>query len=299
MTAAPLMAQNLTLEGQTGGFITPTAYVVYAAKGQMFSHPAVGYHFVDADKVIGNIHTFSIAEGFRNRAEAGYTRMVHTEGDSALFSSLWHFNGMNVFNGKVVAIKDGQWHSPVPGVAAGFVVRTGDRFVTGALDQELTGVLKSYTNGDLYAVATKTWLHAPLPFLANLGWKATNATIYGIGGQSTRFGGRLFGGLGFPIPGPFKTAIVPAAGFTQEPATSKNLNLILYPAGSPAHIPTTMDYAVRITQKNNPHFAFDIGVGQVAGTIGTTAIPTAAGPVLTPVNLQARSVIGTGLSMRY
>ena len=100
MTAAPLMAQNLTLEGQTGGFITPTAYVVYAAKGQMFSHPAVGYHFVDADKVIGNIHTFSIAEGFRNRAEAGYTRMVHTEGDSALFSSLWHFNGMNVFNGK-------------------------------------------------------------------------------------------------------------------------------------------------------------------------------------------------------
>ena len=56
-----------------------------------------------------------------------------------------------------------------------------------------------------------------------------------------------------------------------------------------------MDYAVRITQKNHPHFAFDIGVGQVAGMIGTTAIPTAAGPVLMPVNLQARSVIGTGL----
>jgi len=27
-----LNAQNLTLEGQTGGFITPTAYVVYSAK---------------------------------------------------------------------------------------------------------------------------------------------------------------------------------------------------------------------------------------------------------------------------
>ncbi len=299
MAGARLGAQNLTLEGQTGGFITPTAYAVYTDKGHVFSHPAVGYHFIDADQVIGNIHTFSIEEGLANRAEAGYTRVVHTEGDSPLFSSLWHFAGMNVFNGKGVAIKDGQWHAPVPGVAAGFVVRTGDKFVTGALDQELTGVLKSYTNGDIYVVATKTWLHPPFPFLANLGWKATNATIYGLGGQSTRFGGRLFGGLGIPIPGPFKTAIVPAAGFTQEPPTSKNLNLILVPAGSRAHIPTTMDYAVRITQKDHPHFAFDAGVGQVAGMIGTTAIPTAGGPVLVPVNLKARAVFGTGLSLRY
>ena len=61
---------------------------------------------------------------------------------------------------------------------------------------------------------------------------------------------------------------MPAAGFTQEPATSKNLNLILYPPGGRAHIPTTLDYAIRITQKDNPHFAFDIGVGQVAGRSG-------------------------------
>lgn len=299
MAAARLGAQNLTLEGQTGGFITPTAYVVYSAKGQTFSHPAIGYHFVNANKVIGNIHTFSIEEGIANRAEFGYTRSVHTEGDSATFSSLWHFAGMNVLNGKVVAIRDGQWHTAVPGAAAGFVVRTGDKFVTGALDQELTKTLKSYTNGDLFVAVTKTWLHPPVPFLLNLGWKATNATIYGIGGQSTRFGGRLFGGLGIPIPGPFKTAIVPAAGFTQEPRTAKNLDLILYPPGSNAHIPTTMDYAIRITQKDNPHFAFDIGVGQVAGTIGTTAVVTPNGLVLLPINLQARAVFGTGLSLRF
>ena len=104
----PTKAQNLTLEGQTGGFITPTAYVVYSAKDKLFSHPAVGYHFVDASNVIGNIHTFSIAEGFANRAEVGYTRSEHTEGNSALFSSLWHYSGMNIFNGKVVALKDGE-----------------------------------------------------------------------------------------------------------------------------------------------------------------------------------------------
>jgi len=90
-TAQLANAQNLTLEGQTGGFITPTAYVVYTAKDKFFSHPAVGYHFVNASNVIGNIHTFSIAEGIANRVEFGYTRSEHTEGNSALFSRLWHF----------------------------------------------------------------------------------------------------------------------------------------------------------------------------------------------------------------
>jgi hypothetical protein len=216
-----------------------------------------------------------------------------------MFSGLWHFAGMNVVNGKVIAIRDGRWSPLTPGIAAGFVVRTGDKFVTGALDRAFTGTLKSYTNEDLYVAVTKTWLHPPFPFLANIGWKATNASIYGIGGQATRFGGRLFGGLGIPIPGPFKTAIVPAAGFTQEPPTSKNLGAILFPPGGRAHLPTTLDYAVRITQKENPHFAFDIGVGQVAGMIGTTAALTPNGPVLIPVNLQARSVFGMGLSLRY
>lgn len=77
-----LKAQNLTLEGQTGGFLTPTAYVVYAEKGQFFSHPAVGFHFIDASKVIGNIETLSVTESFASRAEVGYTRSIHQFGDS-------------------------------------------------------------------------------------------------------------------------------------------------------------------------------------------------------------------------
>jgi hypothetical protein len=302
-----LQAQNLTLEGQTGGFLTPTAYVVYSAKGQTFSHPVVGYHFIDANKVIGNIHTFSVEEGFANRAEVGYTRSVHFAGDSALFSRLWNYSGMNIFNGKVVAIKDGQFGEWTPGLAVGGVVRTGDHFVSGALDG------KTYTNGDIYAAVSKTRLKAPVPFLVNFGWKATNASIFGIGGQSTRFGGRLFGGLGIPLPFVFHTAIVPSAGFTQEPPSAKNLGpaptnplapTSVYLIGGRAHIPTTMDYAVRITQKENPHFAFDIGVGQVAGMIGTTLVPTGLAAPYPPyvplaVNLQARHVVGMGLSYRY
>jgi len=300
-------AQHLTLEGQTGGFITPTAYVVYTEKGHFFSHPAFGYHFINSSAVIGDIQTVNFAEGFANRAELGYTRSIHTLGNSinvanGAFSELWNYDGMNVFSGKIVAVKDGEFGPWTPGIAAGFVARTRDKFVTGHLEQALgLGTQNSYHNEDVYVVGTKQWLHPPVPFLINFGLKLTNGTIYGIGGQSTRFGGRLFGGLGIPLPGPFKTAIVPAAGFTQEPRTAQNLQYII-PGG--AHLPTTLDYAVRITQVEHPHFSFDIGVGQVAGNIGTAVLPTglpAPYPptVSLPVNLQARHVFGMGLSYRY
>ena len=252
--------------------------------------------------MIGNVYTFSIEEGIANRAEFGYTRSVHTEGNSPAFSSLWDYSGMNVFNGKVVAVKDGQFGAWTPGIGAGFVVRTDDKFVSGALNEKLYGTLKSYTNEDVYVAATKTWLKPPVPFLLNFGFKMTNASIFGLGGQSTRFMGRLFGGLGIPIPLGHNLAAVPAIGFTQQPPNVVNLGAILFPPGSGAHIPTTMDYAVRVTQKDNPHFAFDIGIGHVAGVIGHTAVPTGVpNPpyVVIPIDLKANSVFGTGLSYRY
>jgi hypothetical protein len=341
LTTSQLSAQYLTLEGQTGGFLTPTAYVVYMDKGQAFSHPAIGFHYIDASKVIGNIETFSITEAFYGRAEAGYTRSVHQFGDSGSgspsasfipggLSQLWNANGMNVFHGKVVAINDGQFGPWTPGVAIGGIARTGDKFVTGeaavvatqALNAYcyytgayLTGVCnplvpipaaKAYTNGDIYIAVTKTWARKPVPFLANIGWKATNGTIFGIGGQSTRFGGRFFGGLGIPLPIGKGVIAVPSAGFTQEPGTSKGLGASSYTSlplvAGKADIPTTLDYAVRVTQREKPHFAFDIGIGQVASNIGSTYTFTFPNPNPTgtaPINLQAKKVVGMGLSYRY
>jgi hypothetical protein len=338
LTTPQLSAQYLTLEGQTGGFLTPTAYIVYMEKGQTLSHPAVGVHFISASKVIGNIETFSITEAFYGRAEAGYTRSVHQFGNSGPstpvlgnfvlgstssatsypvtpnFSNLWNFDGMNIFHGKVVVIKDGQFGPWTPGVAVGGVVRTDDKFVSGALYQEVQALLgnnvpaKAYTNEDIYIAVTKTWAKKPVPFLANLGWKATNASIFGIGGQANRFGGRLFGGLGIPLPLGHGIVAVPSAGFTQEPRTVKGLGPNP-PSGIPlvggkADLPTTLDYAVRVTQREKPHFAFDIGIGQVASNIGTIPQPTglpAGYPqvVYIPVNLQAKKVVGLGLSYRY
>jgi hypothetical protein len=339
LPTARLAAQYLTLEGQTGGFLTPTAYIVDMEKGQKFSHPAVGFHFIGASAVIGDIESFSLTEGFANRAEAGYTRSVHQYGDQPTtvatplgLSNLWNYSGMNIFHGKVIGIKDGQFGPWMPGIAVGGVVRTNDHLVSGAANKILTGTDKSYTNGDVYVAVTKTRAKPPVPFLLNLGWKATNATIFGIGGQSTRFGGRFFGGLGIPLPLGHGIVAVPSAGFTQQPRTAENLNTLLnasllaclnplnpsppsycsavlanlaaFPLMS-SHIPTTLDYAVRVTQREHPHFAFDIGVGQVAGNIGSIWVPNPYYPVLGPpivathVNLQARSVVGLGLSYRY
>jgi hypothetical protein len=317
LTTRQINAQHLTLEGQTGGFLTPTAYVVFTDKGHVFSHPAVGVHFIGAAAVIGKIETVSLTEGFANRAEAGYSRSIHQLGNETTgldLSQLWNYSGMNVFHGKVVGVKDGQFGPWTPGVAVGGVVRTGDKFVSGSAYLSLLssefGIVeapKAYTNGDVYVAVTKTWAKKPVPFLANIGWKATNATIFGIGGQSTRFGGRLFGGLGIPLPIARGIVAVPSAGFTQEPKTSKNLNNVLlapptYAAHDNAHLPTTLDYAIRVTQREHPHFSIDIGVGQVAGNIGTTLVPTGIpaqpySPV--PVNLEARHVVGIGLSYRY
>jgi len=336
LATAHLNAQYLTLEGQTGGFLTPTAYVVYMEKGQAFSHPAVGFHFINASKVIGNVETFSITEAFYGRAEAGYTRSVHQFGDSGPssasasvipggLSQLWNANGMNVFHGKVVAFNDGQFGPWMPGVAIGGVVRTNDKFVTGeasllaaeAYDAYCTYSLakcplvaipaaKSYTNGDIYVAVSKTWTKKPVPFLANIGWKATNSSIYGLGGQSNRFMGRLFGGLGIPLPISHGIVAVPSAGFTQQPPTVKNLGgnppADLPLVAGKADLPTTMDYAVRVTQREKPHFAFDIGIGQVASIIGSAPTYTFPNPYptgTTPINLQAKKVVGMGLSYRY
>lgn len=269
-----LRAQNQTLEGQTGGFITPTAYVVTSAKGHVFSAPVVAYHYIAAGNVIGDVHTLSVTEGFANRFELGYTRSLHTNGDNPFFSPLWFYNGFNVFHGKVNVIPENAGHHDwLPGVGAGFVVRTGDHYVGGAIAK------KTYTNGDVYFAATKTILQLRPPILLNFGVKGTNASIYGVGGNSPDFEARMFGGLGIILPLPWRWIAIPSAGFTQEPRRVQNL--------PGADIPTTLDYAVRFTQRENPRMTFDAGVGQVAGRI------------MPGVNLNARHVFGMGASYKF
>lgn len=318
--SSQLNAQELTLEGQTGGFITPTAYVVPSANNHSLSMPAIGFHTIQSSSVIGSVYTISVTEGFGNRFEFGYTRSIHTEGNNANFSGLWDQkifqvspaadNGMNIIHGKVVLLQEGKIH---PAFAVGGVYRWGDGFVSGSaqglVDYALSGFTSipsaiTYSNGDIYGAVTKTWAKPPIPFLINFGVKGTDAVIFGLGGVTENFEARFFGGIGIPLPIGKKLVAVPSGGFTSESSDVKNLNNplvpLLYP-GTRLHIPTTVDYAIRITQRKDPHFSIDIGGGHVGNGIGSVSAtnplpPPALAPV--PLNIDANSVFGAGIAWR-
>ena len=267
-------AQNMTLEGQTGGFITPTGYTVQSDAGHLFSKPVVGFHFVAAGNVIGSVYTLSVTEGLANRFEVGYTRSMHSNGDNPYYSPLWFYNGFGLVHGKANIITEEMGkHAWVPAVAVGGVYRWNDHYVSGAIANT------TYNNGDVYIVATRTLRKMRPPLLLNFGVKGTNASIFGIGGNSPDFVACMFGGIGIALPLSHGYVAVPAAGFTQEPQRVKNL--------PGADIPTTLDYAVRITRIEDAKWTFDAGVGQVAGYI------------LPGVNLNARAVFGMGLSYKF
>jgi len=267
-------AQNMTLEGQTGGFITPTGYTVQSDAGHLFSKPVVGFHFVAAGNVIGSVYTLSVTEGLANRFEVGYTRSMHSNGDNPYYSPLWFYNGFGLVHGKANIITEEMGkHAWVPAVAVGGVYRWNDHYVSGAIANT------TYNNGDVYIVATRTLRKMRPPLLLNFGVKGTNASIFGIGGNSPDFVACMFGGIGIALPLSHGYVAVPAAGFTQEPQRVKKL--------PGADIPTTLDYAVRITRIEDAKWTFDAGVGQVAGYI------------LPGVNLNARAVFGMGLSYKF
>src|SRR5271165_5677639 len=92
-----LQAQNLGLEGETGVYVTPLAYVAPSPSNSLGA-PAVAFHFLNAGSVIGTFSNISVTEGAFGRLEFGYTRDVHTTADNPFLSPLWH-NGFNIVHG--------------------------------------------------------------------------------------------------------------------------------------------------------------------------------------------------------
>src|SRR5579883_621943 len=77
---ASLRAQSLALEGETGGFIVPGAYMVPAEAGHKWARPTVGFHWIAGGPVLGDFYNSSITGGYRNFVEFGYTRVSHANG---------------------------------------------------------------------------------------------------------------------------------------------------------------------------------------------------------------------------
>jgi hypothetical protein len=272
LSAGFAAAQNLNWDGQTGVFITPLAYTASSPKNGL-GKPAVAYHFLNAGSVLGNFHTVSVTEGLAGLVEFGYTRNLHQEGSTAGLSPLWD-TGFNVFHAKVNVISENagkqKW---LPALSGGFVVRTQDRNVSGLL----ASPHRSFTNADFFVVASKTITQTKaVPIVLNLGYKATNASVFGLAGNAPAYEGRLFGAAAFVFKGPSGSALIFGSEFSQEPRQVQNL--------SGAVVPTTITYAARIVPSEKRRLNFDFGVAQAAGWI------------LPGVNLKARHQFALGIT---
>jgi hypothetical protein len=266
----PSFAQSLNWEGQTGVFVTPLAYTVSSRKDGI-SKPVVAYHFLNAGKVLGNFHQASLTFGALSRTEFGYTRDLHSQGNTSGLSNLWG-NGFNSFHGKVNVLSENyakqKW---LPAISLGFVARSQVRNVGGWIDNKRTN------NADFYVVATKTVTQVKrLPIVLNAGFKATNASVLGLAGNAPAYKGRAFGAAAFVLKGPRKSTIILGSEVLQEPRNVQAL--------PDAIVPTTFTYAARIVPLAERKFNIDFGVAQAAATIQPG------------VNLYARHQFALGIS---
>jgi hypothetical protein len=246
-------AQSLNWEGQTGVFVTPLAYTAAAPKDNV-GKPIVAYHYLGAGPVLGEFHTASVTEGLFGRAEFGYTRVFHQPGSTAGLSPLWN-GGFNIIHGKVNLVPENSGKQKwLPAISAGFVERTQDQNVSGVLAN------KKYNNSDFYVVGTKTVTQVKgLPLVLNLGYKATNAQVFGLAGNAPGYKGRLFGAAALVVKGPAKSQLIFGSEFAQQPRQVQNL--------PGADVPTTITYAARIVPLPKSKFNIDFGVAQAAGRI--------------------------------
>jgi hypothetical protein len=264
-------AQSLNWEGQTGVFVTPLAYTAPSGKSGI-GRPIVAYHYLNAGDVLGGFHTSSVTVGLAGRTEFGYTRTFHQPGDTAGLSPLWK-GGFNIVHGKLNLVPENvNKHTWAPALSAGFVARTQVGHVSGVLAN------KKYNNGDFYLVATKTVTQVKgLPLVFNLGYKATNAQVFGLAGNAPGYKGRLFGAAAFVVKGPAKSQLIFGSEFAQQPREVQNL--------PGATVPTTITCAARIVPlPERAKLNIDFGVAQ------------AAGKILPGVDLKARHQFALGIS---
>ena len=272
--AAP--AQDLGLEGPTGVFVTPLAYTVPSPSNNIGT-PSLGFHFLDAGSVIGYFSKLSVTAGAFNRIEFGYTRDVHqTAGDPSL-SSLWH-PGFDIIHGKVNILRENTGnHKWIPAISAGFIERLQVHNVGGTIRGQNTN------NTDAYIVVTKTITQTGMmPILLSGGVRGTNAELYGMAGNATRFQGRAFGAVAFVFKGPRKSSVVFASEVAQQPPHPEHLGA--------ATIPTTLTYAVRVAPAPEgplKKFNIDFGIAQIANHI------------MPGVDLKARHQVAMGISYAF
>jgi hypothetical protein len=298
-------SQSLGWEGPTGVFVTPLASTA-ASPANGFGNPVIAYHFLNAGPVVGNFSTISITDGLAKRIEFGYTAEIHQGGGDTVnlapLNPLWT-GAMNIVHAKVNLLPENygktRW---VPAISVGTIVRTNDNNVGDGSNSaslhsalSITNGTQTRTNEDFYLVGTKvvTQITKKVPWLFNAGVRATNASLWGLGGNAPNYSARAFGALAWVFTGPGKSSIILASEVAQQP---KNLEVTLTSGGTASvfDIPTSEVYAVRVVPSPKAKLNIDFGVLQAAGHIG--ASPTLPS---VPVNLDARARVAFALSYGF
>jgi hypothetical protein len=266
--------QALNMDGQSGIFFQPWADAV-PAPHHRFGAPTMSFHLVDAGPVAGDYLNVGMEEGFGNWLEFGYTRNNHTDGGDPVISPLFNFAGMNIFNVKAKIVPAGaRKFKYVPAVSIGGVLRTNDPFVIQSVEH------KNATNGDIYGVASELLAFGKkFAFLANAGVRGTNAQKYGYGGNAIDWEARAFGALAFPLPIKKAVVVAPTVEVDQEPRYIKDV--------PPAHVPTDLIYAVRVSRYPDSRWTFDVGTGHVGATLAKG------------INVKANSALAFGADFRF
>jgi hypothetical protein len=323
--APPARAQSLGYEGPTGVFVTPLALVT-ASPVKGLGEPSAAYHFLAGGPIIGDFSTVSITEGFSSRVEFGYTHEIHSDdgGSQAPLHSaltpLWN-SGFDIVHAKVNLIPDSykkqKW---IPAISVGGIFRSSDNIGTNInnlatallINDKITPIAgtQKTANGDVYVVATKLFTQVKnLPILVSAGLRGTNASLWGLGGNSPGFEGKAFGSAAFVVKGPYKSTIIPAFEIAEQPQhislATPTATLGSSKAATLFDIPTTEVYAVRIVPFAKRKLNVDAGVLHAGGYIDNALLneviadnftgPTAGGKV----NLNIRARVAFGISYGF
>jgi hypothetical protein len=303
--ATQAQAQSLGYEGPTGIFVTPLAMTATSpAKG--IGMPYVSFHFLAGGPIVGDFSTVSTTVGFATRFEVGYTHEFHiTDGssDSALgmkLTPLWD-SGLDIVHAKA-NITPNAW-SKVAVFSVGGIYRFNDQIgvhinnlaaklisadnITPVLAEQRTD------NADVYLVASKVITQTkPIPIILSAGVRATNAALWGLGGNSPGFEGKAFGSAAFVITGPSKSTIILAAEVAGQPqhisSATATATLRSSKQATLFDIPTSESYAVRIVPFAKHKLNIDAAILHAGGNIDNPLLNTLAGGHV-DLNMRARA----------
>lgn len=259
LLTAPACLAQLNWDGQTGGLLTPFAYVS-SSSGRSLGRPGLAFHYMNAGPALGSELQASITFGFLKIGEIGYTHSFNVEGDVPGLSRLFA-NGFNTGHIKFKLVPENfRGMKFVPAIAAAAVVRTQVRRITEVDERENT------TATDFDVMATKTIDELPVPVLLNFGVKLTNASLLALAANSPNWDFEAFGAAGFELRGPKHTKFLLGVEFLQEPRHFKEVPGEFF--STTAIVPTTLSYFARIRPGNELPLSVDLGLVQLGGNLG-------------------------------